>query len=57
MKNRQSYFETKKSKLYQGDCFELLKEIPDETFDMVFADPPYFLSGGGISCKTANKYQ
>lgn len=55
MKNRQSYFETDKCKLYQGDCFELLKEIPEETFDMVFADPPYFLSDGGISCKNGKQ--
>ena len=31
--------------LYQGDTFELLHQI-DEPFDMIFADPPYFLSTG-----------
>ena len=31
--------------LYQGDTFELLRQI-DEPFDMIFADPPYFLSTG-----------
>src|SRR5690348_4447925 len=35
---------------YQGDCLELLPMVPDNTFDMVFADPPYFLSNGGITC-------
>ncbi|MBR5521903.1 MAG: site-specific DNA-methyltransferase, partial [Akkermansia sp.] len=34
--------------LLQGDCLELLPEI-DFKFDCVFADPPYFLSNGGIS--------
>ncbi len=27
--------------LYQGDTFEWLRSIPDNTVDMVFADPPY----------------
>lgn len=34
--------------LLHGDSFELLKQF-DFKFDMIFADPPYFLSNGGIS--------
>ena len=34
--------------LAHGDCFELLRAF-DFKFDMIFADPPYFLSNGGIS--------
>lgn len=34
--------------LIQGDCVETLSKF-NFGFDMVFADPPYFLSGGGIS--------
>ena len=34
-----------------GDCFKLLKEF-DFKFDMIFADPPYFLSNGGISLQS-----
>jgi len=37
--------------LYQGDSLELLRQVPEATFDMVFADPPYFLSNGGITCQ------
>ena len=37
--------------LIQGDCVEILSQFKFE-FDMVFADPPYFLSGGGISCQS-----
>ena len=37
--------------LYQGDCLTLMPLLPSETFDMVFADPPYFLSNGGITCR------
>lgn len=34
--------------LIQGDCIETLSKFKFH-FDMVFADPPYFLSNGGIS--------
>lgn len=34
--------------LIQGDCVDTLSKFKFG-FDMVFADPPYFLSGGGIS--------
>lgn len=34
--------------LLNGDCMELLPQFQFK-FDMIFADPPYFLSNGGIS--------
>lgn len=37
--------------LIQGDCVETLSKFKFG-FDMVFADPPYFLSSGGISCQS-----
>src|SRR5205809_1208836 len=37
-------------RLYHGDCLEILEHIPDDSVDLVFADPPYFLSNGGITC-------
>ncbi|MGN0056926.1 MAG: DNA-methyltransferase [Phocaeicola plebeius] len=37
--------------LAHGDCFKLLGEF-DFKFDMIFADPPYFLSNGGISLQS-----
>ena len=35
--------------ILQGDCMERLTEIEDKSIDAIFADPPYFLSNGGIS--------
>ena len=35
--------------IYHGDCRELLHGISDDSIDTIFADPPYFLSNGGIS--------
>ena len=32
--------------LYQGDCLELMRDIPDGSVDMVLTDPPY--SSGGL---------
>jgi site-specific DNA-methyltransferase (adenine-specific) len=37
--------------LLQGDCVELLKQF-DFKFDMIFADPPYFISNDGISVQS-----
>lgn len=37
--------------LLHGDCVELLKQF-NFKFDMIFADPPYFLSNGGISVQS-----
>lgn len=33
----------KLNKLYLGDLIKIMKEFPDESFDLVFADPPYNL--------------
>ena len=32
-----------KNKLINGDSLRELKKIPSETFDLIFADPPYNL--------------
>ena len=31
------------NKIIVGDAIEKMKELPDETFDFCFADPPYFM--------------
>ena len=44
------YYEEDGFKLIHGDSFEMLKQIKPQSIDMIFADPPYFLSGDGITC-------
>ena len=43
--------------LSKGDCIEIMSQIAKGKFrfDMVFADPPYFLSNGGISVQSGKK--
>ena len=41
--------------LYHGDCMERLYEIEDNSIDAIFADPPYFLSNGGISVQSGKQ--
>ena len=47
----QPYFETDSEQLFLGDAFELLSKLKKESVDMIFADPPYFLSGDSITCR------
>ena len=55
--NCQCIFEDSRAgvRLYQGNCLDLmdsmLKSYPAGRFDLIFADPPYFLSNGGITCR------
>lgn len=38
-------------RLYLGNALQLLRILPEFSIDLIFADPPYFLSGGGMTCK------
>ena len=49
------FYEEKNIVLYLEDTFERLQKIPDNYVDMIFADPPYFLSNDGISCSGDKK--
>lgn len=37
------------TKLIYGDALEYMKQLPASSIDTIIADPPYFLSNGGIS--------
>jgi site-specific DNA-methyltransferase (adenine-specific) len=44
------YYQTDSVMLFVGDCVQIMRELPESSVDMVFADPPYNLSNGGITC-------
>ena len=44
------YYKDDLCTLYYDDTFKVLRKLENSSIDMIFADPPYFLSGGGISC-------
>ncbi len=55
MQKIKEYRKTEEYKLYLADTFECLRTIPKESVDMIFADPPYFLSNNGISCSAGKQ--
>ena len=45
----------KMNHIYLGDCIKIMeKEIPENSIDLVYADPPYNLSGKVLSLKNNN---
>jgi len=42
-------------KLYHSDCLNILSELPENSVDMIFADPPYFLSSGSFTCHNGKR--
>lgn len=49
----QNHLESVKAIFYNGDAVELMKRIPDETFDFCITDPPYRTISGGKGGKNA----
>lgn len=52
MSKLEYYYKKRNFKLIHGDSFEILNQLKEKSIDMIFADPPYFLSGNGITCKS-----
>ena len=48
---RSIFFQDNGFLLLKGDSFRLLRNLEQKSVDFIFADPPYFLSSGGISCQ------
>lgn len=46
------YSENGLYQLYLGDCIDILASLEAASVDMIFADPPYFLSNNGMTCKS-----
>jgi site-specific DNA-methyltransferase (adenine-specific) len=52
-------FETDFGRLYQGDCLDVLPTVPDDSVDLVFADPPFNLDknyGQKVNDKLADEH-
>jgi len=51
------YFEDRKRNiiLFNANCFDIMPSISENSIDMIFADPPYFLSNGGFTCHAGKK--
>ena len=43
------------NEIVQGDCNEIIKEIPENSVDMIFTDPPYFISNEVVITRGRNK--
>jgi len=46
---KKAYFKDKDFVLFLDDSIKFLKELPENSVDMIFADPPYNLSNGGFT--------
>ena len=45
----------KPNNIYLGDCYELIKEIPDKSVDLVYTDIPYLFDSHGVGSSDLNK--
>lgn len=49
------YYRNGNFTLYLGECVPLLQELPENSVDLIFADPPYNLSNGGFTCHSGKR--
>jgi site-specific DNA-methyltransferase (adenine-specific) len=49
------YYKKDDFTLYQANCLDVLAEIPENSVDMVFADPPYLLSNGSFTVHSGRR--
>ena len=48
----ESYYSDEYFTLYHADSIKFMNSMPEESVEMIFADPPYMLSNGGITVKS-----
>ena len=44
------------NKITLGDCYELIKELPDKSVDLIVTDPPYELETRGAGFHNKRDY-
>lgn len=49
------YFKDDDFVLYKEDALSFLQHLPENSFDLIFADPPYFLSNGSFTCQNGKR--
>ena len=50
--------------LFNGDCLEIMKQLPDDSVDFILTDPPYgttackwdFVKSVGAICRSCNRF-
>lgn len=50
------------NKITCGDCYELIKQLPDHSIDLIVTDPPYLIEntkagGGEQPCQINTRYE
>jgi len=50
-----AYFKSRGVRLFNGDAIKILDKLPEESIDLIFADPPYNLSNGGFTCHAGRR--
>ena len=45
------FYKSKTEVIFNDDCLEVLRSIPENSVNMIFADPPYMLSNDGFTCQ------
>ena len=50
-----AYYTEKNARIFHGDAMEIMRSIPDESVDLIFADPPYNLSNDGFTCHAGRR--
>lgn len=45
------YYKNNGFRLFKGDSLKIIPKLKKESVNIIFADPPYNLSNGGITCK------
>ena len=50
-----SFYRNKGVALFKGDAVKVMGELPENSIDLIFADPPYNLSNGGFSVHSGKR--
>ena len=51
----EAYFKKAGVRLFLGDAVEVLNQLPEDSVDLVFSDPPYNLSNDGFTCHAGKR--